>query len=249
MQRYFIEVAYKGTAYKGFQIQEKASTIQEEVEKAFRVKFKEAIHLTGASRTDSGVHALQNYFHFDSGLIIETFDLYNLNALLPADIVLKNIFKVSSNCHSRFSAASREYRYFVYQYKDPFLKDTGYYYPFKIELELLQQSAEALLTIKNFASFSKRNTQVKNYYCDLTVSEWKRENDCFIYNVKSNRFLRGMVRGLVGTMLQVGRQTISFSKFLSIIENKDCSGADFSAPARGLFLCSVNYPSGIITPV
>ena len=241
VSRYFLEVSYKGTRYKGFQIQSEDITIQSEVEKALNILLKQKIHLTGSSRTDAGVHALQNFFHFDTGQILHHKLLYNLNALLPTDIVAKGLYKVDNNAHSRFDALSREYKYFIYQQKDPFLRETACYYPFAMDIEQLQNAAKLILAYTDFTSFSKRNTQVKTFNCNILLSEWTIENNCFVYHVKANRFLRGMVRGLVGTMLKVGRGTISLEQFRKIIESKNCANADFSAPAHGLFLVKVEY--------
>lgn len=270
MPRYFIEVAYKGTAYSGFQIQKNGITIQEEVEKALAIFFKQTFSLTGSSRTDAGVHALQNFFHFDvmeplpkdknayrsKGFFqAEVFEnqfsndsnlkgsVYNLNAILPRDIVIKGIYEVTENMHCRFDAIVREYKYYIYTNKNPFLQETAFYYPYKLDLDKLNEAATLLLEYQDFTSFSKRNTQVKNFICEITKSEWITEKDTLIYCVKANRFLRGMVKGLVGTMLKVGRGIISLEEFKEIIESRDCRKADFSVASRGLFLIKVEYKS------
>jgi len=247
MPRYFIEVAYKGTAYSGFQIQQNANTIQAEVEKALAVVFKRKFELTGSSRTDAGVHALQNYFHFDSNEGIQDAGkrIYNLNAVLPSDIVVKNLFQVAENTHCRFDAISREYRYYIYRRKNPFKSETAYFYPYNVNLENLNKAATGLTQFHDFTTFSKRNTQVNNFTCTIYKSEWKIENDMLVYQVIANRFLRGMVKGFVGTMLRVGTGKISLEKFEEIVLLKDCSRADFSVPSRGLFLVQVNYPEGL----
>lgn len=244
MPRYFLEVAYKGTAYNGFQIQQNANTIQAELEKALEVLFKLKFELTGSSRTDAGVHALQNFFHFDTDTIVEQKHIYNINAILPSDIVAKNIVQVSNDKHCRFAAESREYKYFIYTNKNAFLQDRAYYFPFKLDVDLLHQAAAILLTYTNFASFSKKHTQVNNFNCKIATSQWIFENDCLVYNVKSNRFLRGMVRALVATMLKVGKGQISIDEFKKIIEAEDCATAFFDTPAHGLFLVKVDYELG-----
>ena len=245
MSRYFIEVAYKGTRYSGFQIQQNANSVQAEIEKALKIFFKQAISLTCSSRTDAGVHALSNYFHFDAGGLPEQVILneviYNLNSILPDDIVVKRIFEVTSTAHSRFDAVSRAYEYAIYQTKDPFVADRAYYYPYKLDIIKLQEAASILTSYHDFTSFSKKNTQVKTFNCNILKSEWTVQNNLTIYNVAANRFLRGMVRGLVGTMLKVGTGKISISDFRTIIESKDCTKADFSVPPQGLFLLSVQY--------
>lgn len=241
MPRYFIEVSYKGTNYSGFQVQLNANSVQAEIEKALEIFYKHKFELTGSSRTDAGVHALQNFFHFDTEMIIKN-DAYNLNAILPDDVVVKQIYKVHDDAHCRFDAISREYHYFIYQHKNPFLQDRAYYVPYTIELDLLQQAAKEIMNHTDFTSFSKRNTQVRSFLCNIYTSEWVEEAGCFIYRIKANRFLRGMVKGLVGSMLLVGKKKISLDEFRSIIEAKDCTKADFSVPPDGLFLYQVVFP-------
>ena len=243
MPRYFIEVSYKGTAYSGFQVQKNANSIQAEIEKALSVFFKQSFSLTGSSRTDTGVHALQNYFHFDTiqPLAEKAGFIYNLNAILPLDIVVKRIFLVDENAHCRFDAVSREYNYFIYRDKNPFLQDRAYYFPYTVDIDKLKQASELVLLNKDFTSFSKRNTQVKNFVCDIKKSGWMREKNTLVYQVESNRFLRGMVKGLVGTMLRVGTGKITLDQFEDIIKNRDCTKADFSVPPHGLFLMKVAY--------
>ena len=252
MPRYFIELTYKGTAYSGFQIQQNANTIQSELEKAFQVLSGIQIELTGSSRTDAGVHAKQNYFHFDlAGEIeewrgIQNIDnvVYKLNAILPADISILKISKMHSTAHCRFDAVSRTYRYYIYKYKQPFLTERAYYFPYTIDIELLQSTAEILKAYKDFSAFSKSNTQVKSFNCDIMESYWLTEGEQLVYHVRANRFLRGMVRALVATQLKVGRKKISIDIFKEIIENKDSTKAFFAAPAKGLFLESVNFSEG-----
>ena len=241
--RYFLEVSYKGTSYSGFQSQKNANTIQAEVEKAFKILLKEEVQLTGSSRTDTGVHALQNYFHFDTKNELSPQLLYNLNALLPGDIAVRNLHKVRDEAHCRFDAITREYKYYVYQKKNPFLEDKAYYYPYTLDLELMQKAATIIKEYSDFTSFSKRNTQVKSFTCDTKESHWIIEGECFVYQVKANRFLRGMVRALVATMLKVGRNKITPDNFRAIIESQDCTLADFSAPPEGLFLVQVAFPN------
>ena len=249
MSRYFLEVAYKGTHYSGFQSQHNANTIQEEIEKAFAILQKEKIVMAGSSRTDAGVHALQNFFHFDTnsplhmwrGVGGEADFAYKMNAILPEDIVVKKIIPVAEDAHCRFDAVSREYKYFIYRNKNPFLKDRAFYFPYKLNIETLYQAAMILKEYEDFTSFSKRNTQVKSFKCEIRKSEWYFEKDCLVYHVQANRFLRGMVRALTATMLKIGRGKISLNQFRDIIEAKDCTKASFAVPAQGLFLVSVEY--------
>jgi tRNA pseudouridine38-40 synthase len=245
MQRYFIEVSYKGTAYAGFQIQQNANTIQAEIEKALLVYFKSAFQLTGSSRTDAGVHALQNYFHFDTEVLKQNTALdktvYHINAILPNDIVIKKIMLVSADAHCRFDALSRSYEYTLYTSKNPFLEDVGYYYPYMLNEELLTKAASLLLENKSFESFAKKNIQVHTYHCTITESIWTFKNEVINYNVTGNRFLRGMVRGLVGTMLKVGREKITLEQFKEILLATNSNNTDFSTPAKGLCLKEVKY--------
>lgn len=244
MPRFFIEVSYKGTLYAGFQGQQNANTIQDEVEKALLVYFKQAFLLTGSSRTDAGVHALQNFFHVDVDLVlVPDWDkvIYHINAILPSDIVLKKIFAVAAEAHSRFDAKYRTYEYTIYAEKDPFLADRAYFYPFAMDIELLNEAASLLKGTQNFESFSKRNTQVKTFNCTILESKWYLNDDRLVYRVSGNRFLRGMVRGLVGTMLKVGRKKTSIDQFRSIITAQNPTMADFAVPPQGLMLIEVMY--------
>lgn len=240
MSRYFIEVSYKGTNYSGFQVQDNANSIQSEVENALQVFYKRKFELTGSSRTDAGVHARQNFFHFDTDVIIKE-DVYNLNAILPSDIVVKQVFPVAIDAHSRFDAKSREYHYYIYQQKNPFLQEIAYFVPYPIDIELLQQAAKEILNHSNFTSFSKRNTQVNSFLCNIYISKWVQEENCWVYKVKANRFLRGMVKGLVATMLLVGKRKITIDDFRAIIESQNCTNADFSVSSAGLFLHEVAF--------
>ena len=241
MPRYFIEVSYKGTNYSGFQVQQNANSVQAEIEKALDIFYKQKFELTGSSRTDTGVHAHQNFFHFDTEMDIKDGD-YNLNAILPDDIVVKRIFKVEDNAHCRFDALSREYHYYIYQHKNPFLRDKAFYVPYSVDVELLQQAAAEIMKHTDFTSFSKRNTQVKSFLCNIYASQWVQEADCLVYKIKANRFLRGMVKGLVGTMLLMGKKKINLDEFRAIIEANDCTKADFSVPPDGLFLIKLTFP-------
>ncbi len=242
MPRYLIEVAYQGTNYSGFQIQQNANSVQAEVEKALKIYYRKPFSLTGSSRTDAGVHAYQNFFHFDTDEEI-TDGSYNLNAILPDDIVIKKITPVSNNFHCRFSALSREYQYHIYQHKNPFLQQSAYFFPYRLNIEMLQQAAAELILHNDFATFSKRNTQTKTTLCNIQKSQWSiNTGGELIYTVKANRFLRGMVRGMVGTMLQAGTGKLSISQFINIINAKDCAKADFSVPPQGLFLHTVEFP-------
>lgn len=249
--RYFLELSYEGTNYSGFQIQDGQATIQSELTKALETLFRTSFELTGSSRTDSGVHALQNYFHLDTDLVLMAKHQYNLNAILPKDIALTGIYRVENEAHCRFDAISRSYKYVIYKQKDPFMVNRGWLNPFPLNLDLLDRMAEVLKEYEDFSSFSKRNTQVKTFICSIGTSYWERsENGTMIYHITANRFLRGMIRGIVGTMVRIARMDLSMQEgeamFRGVIEAKDCTQADFSTPAKGLFLETVMYPEGLL---
>lgn len=240
MPRYFLEVAYKGTHYSGFQIQENANTVQSEIEKAIATLQRSAISLTGSSRTDAGVHALQNYFHFDFTEVLHPQFIYKLNALLPYDIVVKKVLLMPDDAHSRFDAISRKYRYYIHSKKNPFLKDTSYYFPYRLKMEDMFLAAEHIKTQTNFYAFSKTNTQVKNYSCKIILSEWEQKQDELIYTIEGNRFLRGMVRLITASLLRVGRGKMSLGDFKELFDGKKKCG--YSVPSHGLFLTDVIFP-------
>ena len=247
MARYFIEVAYRGTHYSGFQSQENADTVQAVLERCLQVLHRSPFALTGSSRTDAGVHARQNFFHFDREEPLHPQAVYKLNAILPGDIVVKNFYLVDAEAHCRFDAVARSYGYRIYRGKDPFLSDRSYYFPYSLDWECMHAAAAMLLNHSDFTSFSKRNTQVKTFTCKLEQSEWVQDGEEWVYRVRANRFLRGMVRALTATMLLVGRRKIDLDEFQHIIEAKDCTLASFAAPAHGLFLEQVHYPNGLLT--
>lgn len=243
MPRYFMEVAYLGTRYSGFQVQQNANTIQAEIQRALKVFYRKDFELTGSSRTDAGVHALQNYFHFDCDLLIDKAVLYNLDALLNHDIAIKNISETEPDAHCRFDATSRTYHYHIHRNKNPFLFETSYYYPFTLNTDLLHQYASLIKQVENFAAFSKRKTQVNHFLCNIQHSSWVIENNCWRYEIKANRFLRGMVKALTGTMLRLAKNNAGILEFEKIIESKDCKQADFSPPSKGLFLIEIKFKS------
>lgn len=243
MARYFIEVCYDGAMFGGFQIQQNQQTIQGALEDAMSILFRQAIPLTGASRTDAGVHALQNFLHFDTDLSITSKHIYNLNAILPNSIVVKNIYIVPDTAHSRFDAIKRSYIYKIHTQKSPFLEGRSWYYPFPVSISALQEAADTLLTYTHFESFSKKNTSVNTFECTITKAQWIQEGSVITFNIDSNRFLRGMIRGLVGTMLQVGRGQTNLASWHEIIRSKNEQNVDFSTPAHGLYLSEIKYPN------
>ena len=249
MARFFIEVGYNGTDLCGFQIQDGQETVQSVVSAALQTVIKEPIALTGSSRTDAGVHAKQNFFHFDTEQTITPKHIYSLNAILPPTVVIHHIYAVAPQAHARFDALSRTYTYTVTTKKDPFLIDKAWHFPFPVLLETLQAMALELINHQDFEAFSKKNAGNKTNICAIEISSWQTISpSIFTYTVKSNRFLRGMVRGLVGTMLRIARQSPSkveaVEAFKSVILSKDPSLCDFSTPAKGLVLEKVAYPNG-----
>ncbi|MCK4344064.1 MAG: tRNA pseudouridine(38-40) synthase TruA [Bacteroidales bacterium] len=249
--RYFIQLSYNGTNYHGWQIQPNASTIQETLENALSTILKEKIETVGAGRTDTRVHARMFFAHFDT----EKKDLdkkkkivFQLNGILPADIAVQNIFYVNDDVHARFDALSRTYEYHIHQKKDPFLDNFSYYLYGNPDIEKMNRASELLFDYTDFTSFSKLHTDVQTNDCNIIQAEWEKENHRLIFTIKANRFLRGMVRAIVGTTLELGFGKICLAEFRKIIEDKDRSKAGFSVPAHGLFLVDIEYPEELIKP-
>lgn len=241
MPRYFIEVSYKGTAYSGFQVQEVVRTVQGELERVMAVYVREAIGLTGSSRTDGGVHARQNFFHFDWKEEIVGDWVYHLNAMLPADLAVKGIYRVSDEAHCRFDAVSREYEYTIYRRKDPFMEGWGWRYPYPLDGDLLKQVARLVMGEYDFSAFCKRGVQVKNFVCKVEESVWEQDGEQWVYRVRANRFLRGMVRSLVGGMVRVGRGQLAVAEWVDLLEGRAGGAVRWLAPAEGLVLRRVGY--------
>lgn len=242
--RYFIELAYNGAAYHGWQIQPNAHTVQAEIEAGLTAILKSPIKINGSSRTDTGVHAAQQYAHFDHFESLEDPNklLYRLNSFLSDFVVIKRIFRVSDYTHSRFDASSRKYCYRIHQEKDPFTPINSQLFGQVLSFENLQKAAKIILLQKNFQSFSKVKTEVNNFKCDIYESEWIETESGFEYHIKANRFLRGMVRALVGTMIEVGIGKMSLEDFNAIFDKMDRTKAGRNAEAKGLTLTKVNYP-------
>ena len=251
MARFFIEVGYNGTDLCGFQIQDGQETVQSVVTSALQMVFKETCSLTGSSRTDSGVHARQNFFHFDTEQTITGKHIYSLNSILPPTVVVHAVYAVGAESHARFDALARTYTYTVTTKKDPFLIDKAWHFPFPVPLETLQAMALELPKYQDFEAFSKKNAGNKTNICTIELSSWQAVSpSSFIYTVRANRFLRGMVRGLVGTMLKIARQSATTKEaveaFKAVIVSKDPSLCDFSTPAKGLVLETVAYPAATL---
>jgi len=246
-QRYFIELAYKGTNYHGWQIQPNAVSVQGCLEKALSVINRELISLTGAGRTDTGVHAKYYVAHFDSKLAdLDSPDfVHKLNSYLDKDIAIYSISKVTADAHARFDASSRTYQYFINLLKNPFDQETSWYFFRQPDLEKLNEASRILFEYSDFTSFSKLHTDVKTNNCKIYCAEWSQTEQNIVFTVKADRFLRNMVRALVGTILEVGIGKIRLEEFRNIIEIKDRGAAGLSVPAHGLFLTDIEYPESV----
>ncbi|MFC2110397.1 tRNA pseudouridine(38-40) synthase TruA [Bacteroidota bacterium] len=247
MLRYFIELSYLGKNYHGWQIQPDAISVQEMVNSAFSKILNTSIKCSAAGRTDTGVHAAQMFIHIDTDKQIDTPEfLYKINAVLPDDIVVYKVFKVKEDAHTRFNAVSRSYEYTIYLGRNPFLLDTTWQlYQQELDVHKMNEAAAILLNYTNFKCFSRSKTDVKTYNCNITMAEWKLESKKLTFYISADRFLRNMVRAIVGTLVAVGKGKVSINEFVTIIENEDRKNAGTSAPAHGLSLTSVIYPNTI----
>jgi len=246
--RYFIKLSYKGTNFHGWQLQENAHSVQAELNRALSLILKQSVVTMGAGRTDTGVHASEMFAHFDcdKDVIPGKKDfLYHLNCNLDWDISVQDIYRVKDNANARFDAFARTYKYQITRVKNPFLKDYAWFVYGELDIEKMNKGAAWLLGKKDFKSFSKGNTQVTNNICDVQFAEWKQEGDLLVFTIKANRFLRNMVRAIVGTLVDVGRNKITFADLEKIVEGKNRSEAGFSVPAQGLFLVKVEYPDDV----
>jgi tRNA pseudouridine38-40 synthase len=240
--RYFIEFAYKGTHYHGSQIQPNGVTVQSVLQDAFFTILRTPVALTFAGRTDAGVHAKQMFAHFD--LDIDPPAAERLNRLLPEDIAVYRIFPVADDLHARFSAVSRTYEYRIATSKSPFTHGARTYMPVPLDYDAMNQAAQRLLGTHDFDSFCKLHTDVKTTICTITQAQWQTNSDGAVFTVTANRFLRNMVRAIVGTLFEVGRHKLSPDDFEAIIASRSRQAAGQSAPAEGLFLTRVVYPHG-----
>ena len=243
--RYFVELAYNGAPFFGWQRQPKQTTVQEVLEHAFSMLLKNSVELVGCGRTDAGVHAKQFFAHFEYAELLS--DSYcnklaqKLNAFLPKEIAIYRIYKVEDDEHARFSALTRTYKYYVSTSKDPFLFQTFYRVYGKIDVESMNLAAHLLIGNKDFTSFSKLHTDVNNNFCEVKTAYWEQDNEQLVFTITANRFLRNMVRAVVGTLLLVGKGKISIAEFQEIMQQKDRCKAGVSVPAHALFLEEVKY--------
>ncbi|HSO87573.1 MAG TPA: tRNA pseudouridine(38-40) synthase TruA [Draconibacterium sp.] len=243
-QRYFLQISYKGTRYFGWQRQTNAISVQEVMEKTLSTVLREDVAVVGAGRTDTGVHASFYVLHFDVSAEIQDTEklVYHLNRFLPKDIAVQKIKKVNNDFHARFSAVSRTYKYYISMVKDPFTIDTSYTFTVLLDIKKMNEAANILFEYNDFTSFAKLHTDVKTNSCKIYQAKWKKENNQLVFTIKANRFLRNMVRAIVGTLLEVGKGKITIDDFKKIIESKNRGAAGTSAPAHGLFLVDIEYP-------
>jgi tRNA pseudouridine38-40 synthase len=248
-QRYFLELAYDGTNYHGWQIQQNAVSVQQVLNKALSTVFRAPIETLGCGRTDTGVHATQLYAHFNlmedgTGKMedVPSTIIKSLNALLPYDIAVKRLIPVHADAHARFDATLRSYEYHVHFEKDPFVHNLSWLVRDKPDVDLMNQAAKVIMEYTDFSCFSKSNTQVKTNNCKIARAEWVTDGDKLIFHISADRFLRNMVRAIVGTLMMVGKGEIKPEEVREIIESKNRSNAGVSVPACGLYLTEVRYP-------
>lgn len=243
MQRYFLHLSYKGTAYKGWQIQPNDITVQGEINSTLKKLNGNIPVLTmGCGRTDTGVHASKFYAHFDFEVItdIKKF-IFKMNNMLPNDIVIHNILSVDSEAHSRYDAESRTYNYFISKSKNAFNSDTSLLFPYDLDVEKMNKACQVLLEYSDFECFSKVKTDVKTFDCDIFNAEWVVTTEGLKFSISANRFLRNMVRAVVGTMIEIGQGKLEVEHLHEVIKSKDRSQAGKSVLSNGLFLVDVKY--------
>lgn len=250
-RRYFIKLAYNGKNHHGWQVQPNSETIQGVLNHAIGLIIREEVNLVGAGRTDTGVHAREFYAHFDAKQDLGSqkdldYLVFKLNNFLPQEIAVYGLFSVGPKVHARFDATHRTYKYYISRVKDPFRYDTSYYCYGDLNVERMNEAARILFSYKDFSSFSRSNTQTDNNLCDIHQAEWEEQGHMVVFTIKANRFLRNMVRAIVGTLLDVGQNKLEVLEMHRIIQDQSRSSAGYSAPARGLFLHKIEYPEGLI---
>ncbi len=246
--RYFLHLAYNGSGFHGWQIQDNVPTIQQLVNDGLQKLTGNEANVVGCGRTDTGVNANNFYAHFDAEEELNVQDrmdlCFRLNRLLPKEIVIFNVLPVRDSAHARFDATSRTYNYFISRRKDPFFDAFSNYIFGDLDMEVMNVAADKLLKINDFTSFSKLHTQVKTNNCKLQEAHWREEGHLLIFTITADRFLRNMVRAIVGTLIDIGQEKTDLDEFVSIIESKNRSDAGYSVPAQGLFLEKITYPEG-----
>lgn len=249
--RYFLVLSFLGTRYHGWQSQKNAGSVQSQVSEALSVILKTRVTVTGAGRTDAGVHALEFYLHFDyAGILDGTAReklISRLNGYLPSDIGVHGIFPVKPDAHARFSAISRTYQYILVRNKDPFWEERAYFLSVPLDVGQMNRAAGILPETRDFSSFAKSPTDAKTPFCKVTRAFWKEDQNLLIFTITADRFLRNMVRAIVGTLIDTGRGKIAPEDLPAIVEKKDRSAAGYSVPACGLYLVSIQYPPEIFS--
>lgn len=240
--RYFLEISYRGTDYHGWQVQTNAHTVQAELNRALALLLRHPVETIGSGRTDTGVHAIQQFVHLDTDVALQSYPhMHQLNALLPPDIAVWNVYPVNDKAHARFDAVSRKYEYRISFRKNPFLTDLCYQFAKPLDVPLMNEAASRMLNHQDFACFSRVKTDVKHFLCELSEVQWESLEDALVFHIRANRFLRGMVRTIVGTLLEVGQHRLTISTFEEIVQSRDRRRAGQAAPPAGLFLTEVTY--------
>lgn len=244
MKRFFVYFGYDGTAYHGWQIQPNGNSVQAELQRCLSTLLREEITVTGAGRTDAGVHARKMTAHFDTEQTIDCKQLaYKLNRILPNDIAVTEVKEVASDLHARFSAIARTYHYYIHTQKDPFLRNSSCELHYALDFDKMNEAAAKLLTYTDFGAFCKSHADVKTTLCQVSAARWVQQSpNSWYFEITANRFLRNMVRAVVGTLIDVGRGRLSIDDFCRIIEGKKRTDAGESMPAHALFLEDVSYP-------
>lgn len=246
MPRYFFEIAYNGTHYAGWQSQPNAKGVQEVVENALSKLLRQDIEIVGSGRTDAGVHCEQQFFHADVDQELDaTLFLGRLNAFLPKDIVIQSVRHVKEDAHARYGATERSYEYRITLKKNPFLEGLALHYFKSLDIQTMNKAAALLVGQQDFESFSKVKTDVSNFRCDVRVAEWRQSTDLLVFHITANRFLRGMVRAIVGTLLDVGAGKLTVEDFEKILKARNRKMAGMNAAPYGLFLTRVHYPESL----
>lgn len=241
--RYFIEFAYNGKNYCGWQYQPHSPSVQETLNKALSTLLRTEIDVVGAGRTDTGVHARQMFAHFDYDEVIDSDALtQKLNSFLPKDIVVYRFIPLHDDAHARFDAVNRTYEYHIHTFKDAFDHEDSWYFFHKLDVAAMNEACKILFEYRDFQCFSKTNTDVKTYICDIKEAHWVQDGTKLVFTISADRFLRNMVRAIVGTMINIGLGKISVEDLRAIIESGDRSNAGASVPAHGLYLTKVEYP-------
>ena len=244
--RYFLEFSYRGTAYHGWQRQPNAVSVQERLEECVSLLLGGTIELVGAGRTDAGVHAKKMVAHFDVEVDLPENFVSRLNAFLPRDIAVFKVYLVKPEAHARFDALSRTYKYHVIQYKDPFSNDAAHWVQTRLDFNAMNKAAKYLIGSKDFKCFSRSNTDVKTFTCDVREAIWTFEGEAWVFTITADRFLRNMVRAVVGTLLLVGKERLNPEGVNDIIKSRDRANAGPSVPAKGLYLTEIIYPQSLI---